>query len=490
MPRALRIQITAFFLIISFSGCYWNTPVIDLISPPKLTGEQTEIFNALINSRGSALTLKYPKSGEYLSAFVFPDMSPHSLGKRAMVFYELSGVSAEPTIWLTFLESNNGKWECTYDIPFFATDIEEVEFALLGDNPLENIIIGYSVLNQPGKNLCVISPSETGQPTQVYRRDFCIYYEIGDFNNSGTNMLLSINGGRGDIIQSTVDFAEWNDGTFYTVYSLRSNPNANKYEKSIKNTYSATIANNEDDDDNDNNDGEENEFLYIEKSALFLEYSLTDAIFGTDIIIWNESFGDRPYNIVYERGQSTQMELLTSLDKRPNPFTAYAYARDINGDRRVNAAGNKLFPGYNDTVSPSERARAAIWYNVDDDNNLEKAAYSYLNVNDDYVFFFPEAWEEAVTVTIDHENNEVVFWKYDNALYESIYDLDKKNEEEQLLKIVSVPKGSAPPKRADWYEFNLYNSSGNNEFDYYVRVLNKSMRPLALRKALKILPVP
>lgn len=486
MKILTTLMITA-LLIISLNGCYWNTPVIDLISPPKLTSEQTEIFAALTNSKGAALTLKYPKTGDFLSAFVFREMSPQSLGRRAMVFYELSGASDEPTIWLTFLEVKNSKWECTYDIPFFATDIEEVEFSLLGDNEQENIIISYSVLNQPGKNLCVISSGESGQPEPVYRRDFCIYYEIGDFNNSGNNMLLSINGGRGDIIQSTIDFAEWRDGEFDTAYSLRSNPGANKYVKSIKKFFTVKVE--------DEENGEE---ILIEKSSLFLEYSLTDTIFGTDIIMWNDinkareqvkDSNDRPYNIIYERGQSVQMELLALLDKRPNLFTAHAYARDINGDGRINAAGNKLFPGYNDSVSSAERARAAIWYQITDDNNLEKLTYSYLSINDDYVFFFPENWEETVTVTINREGNEVVFREYDPTVYDSIYDLNPEDGENQLLSIIAVQKGGNPPERADWGEFNLYNSSANPEFDYYVKVINKSLRPLALKKALKFFEV-
>ncbi|MCL2071731.1 MAG: hypothetical protein FWH07_05800 [Oscillospiraceae bacterium] len=473
MKRLLMPILTALILI-SFSGCYLNTPVIDLISPPKLTNEQNEIFNALTNAKGSALILKYPKSGDFLSAFVF---NPASGG--AMVFYELSGVSGEPTIWLTFLEKKE-KWECTYDIPFFATDIEKVEFSHLGDSTQENIIISYSVLNQPGKNLCVISFDGGELPEQVYLRNFCIFYEIGDFNNSGHDMLLSINGGGGDVIQPFIEFAKWQDGSFRVPYSVLSDERANEYVKSIKNVYREKIVRINEEDENENEDVVETMEYGDEKSVLFLEYSRTDTIFGTEIIAWDfAESGGRPHNIVYERNQTIRNELRNLLVKQTNAFTAHAYARDIDGDGIVNAAGNKAFPGYDrDSVSLSERVRAAIWYGITADYRLEKLYYTYLSVNDDYVFFFPEDWEERVTVTVNHEDNEVIFWEFDDSVHETISDV-----ENQFLSIVTTPKGELF-QRADRDDYFLINS--NSQFDYYVKIMNKSIRTLALKKAFKV----
>ena len=466
-------------LLISLSGCYWNTPVIDLISPPKLTTEQTEIYNALTNSKGAALTLKYPKTGDYLSAFVF-------FGDRAMVFYELTGASSEPTILLTFLEKRNNKWESTNDIPLSATDVEKVEFSTLGDSPNENIIISYSILNQPGKSLCVISlvdslATQDGRlekkQEKVYERNFCVYYEIGDFNNSGSNMLLSISGGGGDIIQPTIDFAKWRDGSFGTVYSLLASPNVNEYVRSVKNVVFTP---------RENENGEE---INDEKALLFLEYSRTDTIFGTEIIVWTnpnrveQGRLVRPQNIIYERSQSLRLELAERLYKRPNQFTALAYARDICGDGAVNAVGNRTFLGYtHESISSSERARAAIWYEVTDDNLLEERFYTYLSINNDYVFFFPKGWEESVTVTISHD--EVVFWKYDHEKHESIFDVTG-DDENRLLSIITVPKGSKP-ERDDASDYSLFRHNHNPDFDYYTKIINDSMRPITLRNALRI----
>ena len=59
------------------SGCnVISTDVDDLLRPPQLTAEQSDIHNALVSAIGSGRTikLKYPKRGDYLSAFVMYDL--------------------------------------------------------------------------------------------------------------------------------------------------------------------------------------------------------------------------------------------------------------------------------------------------------------------------------------------------------------------------------------------------------------------------------
>ncbi len=52
-----------------------NSTVTDLMKPPKLTQKQEEIYSALQTAVGTdKITLKYPKSGNYRSAFVFRDI--------------------------------------------------------------------------------------------------------------------------------------------------------------------------------------------------------------------------------------------------------------------------------------------------------------------------------------------------------------------------------------------------------------------------------
>ena len=58
-------------MVMFLSGCnVWTGGVDTLLSPPKLSKQQQEIYQALTNSIDTKISLKYPKSGDYLSAFI------------------------------------------------------------------------------------------------------------------------------------------------------------------------------------------------------------------------------------------------------------------------------------------------------------------------------------------------------------------------------------------------------------------------------------
>ena len=78
----------AFFL----SGCSIGVNVDNMLTPPKLSGQQEQIYQALKDTTGSAISLKYPKSGSYLSAFIVSDIDGDGLDE-AIVFYEKNGVA-------------------------------------------------------------------------------------------------------------------------------------------------------------------------------------------------------------------------------------------------------------------------------------------------------------------------------------------------------------------------------------------------------------
>ena len=75
-------------------GCSFSASVESMLSPPRLTVEQEQIYRALQISAGSQISLKYPKSGERLSAFIMEDLDGDG-SDEAVVFYEVSRNAAE-----------------------------------------------------------------------------------------------------------------------------------------------------------------------------------------------------------------------------------------------------------------------------------------------------------------------------------------------------------------------------------------------------------
>ena len=76
---------------ITMTGCSAvNFGVDGLIIAPKLTKQQSEIHEALIQSVGSDITLKYPQNGDNRSAYVIDNID-NEPGDEAIVFYEYNG---------------------------------------------------------------------------------------------------------------------------------------------------------------------------------------------------------------------------------------------------------------------------------------------------------------------------------------------------------------------------------------------------------------
>lgn len=414
--------------VLLLTGCAFSVPAENLISPPKLNDRQTEIYRALLNGKGTGLTLKYPKTGEYRSPFVF-------FGENVFVFYELSGGTGEPAVWTTFLSQENGKWECTYDISFFASDIEKVEFSPLGDSDEVNAVISCSVTGAPDKTVSVVAFDEKGTPRKVYSKNYCAYYEINGFSSDGESLMTIVN--SKDVKESRAFFASWKNGEFTETESVELNPDATGYVRVT--------------------DG----LLSGERNALFIEYTKGDNACNTGVVVRQ---GIGLYNAVYTPNEETRAQNIALLEKTPNAYTAHAYSRDIDGDGAVEVAGNADFPGYEGAgVTP---VRAAVWYAIRGADRLEKLYYSYLSINGDYVFFFPDGWENNVTVSVSADGREVAFWEFDAAKHEFFF-----NAEEEMLRILSAPKGEKPQSEGDW---RLYDAKGE-QYDYYVKIREGSI---------------
>ena len=75
-------------------SCSFGSSIDNLMVPPKLSVEQEQIYSALTDAAGTSISLKYPKSGKYLSAFIVEDIDGDG-GSEAVVFYEKTSLAVE-----------------------------------------------------------------------------------------------------------------------------------------------------------------------------------------------------------------------------------------------------------------------------------------------------------------------------------------------------------------------------------------------------------
>jgi len=98
------------FLPLMLCGCSLNMSIDTLLTPPKLSEQQQQIYNALKSYTGANISLKYPKSGNYLSAFIIDDIDGDS-DNEAIVFYEKNTMSAEKnSLRINVLDHDETGW--------------------------------------------------------------------------------------------------------------------------------------------------------------------------------------------------------------------------------------------------------------------------------------------------------------------------------------------------------------------------------------------
>jgi len=79
--------------LVLLTGCTFGASIDALMTPPKLSVEQEQIYNALTDAAGTSISLKYPKSGKYLSAFIVEDIDGDGVHEIYFhgVIYNLKG---------------------------------------------------------------------------------------------------------------------------------------------------------------------------------------------------------------------------------------------------------------------------------------------------------------------------------------------------------------------------------------------------------------
>ncbi len=420
----MKLKVFLLFIIAAFfiTGCTPGVALEDLLQPPKLSDEQLELYTALMNSKSGGLTLKYPKSGEYRSAFVVEDFDDEPT-EEAIVFYEAAGIGTEKTLWLGFLDrSESGDWESVYDLSIKGTDIERISFVTLGDDSGRNILINYS-LNQTEKAFLLVRYNES-VPYKLLEGSFS-YMCVGEFFGMEENELLVIKNDY-TLETSTVTFYKWNEGRIVSTGSCSLDPSAGEYLSITEGKLSDTV------------------------NALFInhrKYGNKD-YYGTDVIY---HYMGKPVNLVLQN--SDNME---KVQRRSNTLSELANPRDINGDGYIEVcSSNSEFPGYN-TLASADKLRPVIWRTLRY-ATFEELYYSYFSERNDFVFILPNRWKSNVTAVLSLDGRKVTFYE----ATQSVIDVEK-----ELLTIATVNSGEEPPSGKGW---ELYERQSDKGLDYYIR---------------------
>jgi len=353
------------------SGCAFGA-IEDMLSPPRLTDEQQAIYTALADSKGSGFKLKYPRTGEHRSAFVIYGDN----NDAAIVFYEVSGINVERSLFMNFLYKNNDdNWESMYEIPIRGVDIESVSFTSFGEDEEDAILLSYSV-GQSEKKCMVITHADR-RPTRQFD-DIYTFLQVDYFFGRDYRELLVIKNDRSGP-SAIVAFYTFREGQLFRSARSELDPGAGEYLGITQGNVAADTP------------------------AVFINHRKYDSSdsFGTDILLYQ---GRRLVNPVVLSSVNSERVL-----RRTGLITELANPRDIDGDGIILlAASTGEFLGY-EHLPPQEKLRPVVWRALIDDSFVDRY-HSLYSERFDFVFMLPGRWLNTVTAAVNLEENTVSFF--------------------------------------------------------------------------------
>lgn len=394
--KKLLVYPTILMMCLMFCGCSMSASMENLLSPPKLTEEQDEIYQVLISSVGRNVKLKYPRSGDYRSAFVMHNIDGEP-GDEALVFYESKDIrSGESALRLKFLDKTSGKWEAVYDLACPGNEIDSVVFTDLGGDTQQDgsetadefaqtddgsgttsIILSYTLLNQTEKAFSVLKYKDKTPAELMSSTYSCM--EITDLNKDKQNELVIVNVNKELQTASASMYTDGGD----RLELLSNTPLYGGAADYIRVTKGMLDEN---------------------TPALFLDYSKGGGQSGTDVLY---CYGSR----LFSPDSVGSNPASGIISRQVNDYMAEIYSFDIDSDGFVEIPSTTPLPGY-ETLTKPEQLCAVQWYTVQNENFTQKA-YSYFSGKYRFALIFPNRWTGVVTAVADFNNNDIIFISYD-----------------------------------------------------------------------------
>ncbi len=391
--------------------------VNELLKPPRLTAEQSAIYDAIELAVGTdAFKLKYPRRGSNLSACVFDDLDKDGT-LEAIVFYELT-VNGVTSNWMSVLTQDNGIWKCRHQMPGEGGEIDFIDFASVEDVTRDNIIVGWSIAGQESGR-CKIYSYIDGSTSVSYEGDYNeILIEDIDENDLCELLLCTKNLTR----PAVMSLVKYRSGRIVRTSEVDMPASLTDYEK-----------------------------ITFGKLTPGLSAIFADIYTGPDDMTTRIAAVDTQRAVI-EAIDYEELGIFESFD-RGTPTSVCA---DVNNDGLIDIPVSYLMPGYKDSQE-SEAIYQTEYMSVLN-GELQSVLCQAVNYAAGYSFKMPESWKNTVTVKRQTDNGEWRFVIYNSTLYESDVELLR-------IKVVS------PSDYQDKFETSQYKTiaqKGVNSYQIYI----------------------
>lgn len=150
--KKLLCVFLAILLALAFAGCSpFDSSIDDLVTAPKLEGEMSPVQQALEDAVGGEITLKFPTTGEYRSAFILKDLNADA--RREAVALYSSTTDGAVSVHINLIVYDGEEWKSVGDLSLVGNGVESVHFADLDGDKMLEIIVGWTVFGTVEKQV-------------------------------------------------------------------------------------------------------------------------------------------------------------------------------------------------------------------------------------------------------------------------------------------------------------------------------------------------
>ncbi len=405
MKTRLSVCLLVLLLLCSFTGCSFAEIDVDgRLRAPHAVGEQSAIQTALEQhiftggeSSSGSYVLKYPKMGDYRSAFVMKDVTGDQQ-EDAIAFYALSPEGAKTHIAL--LSKVDGVWTCLDDIEGLATEIERIQFGDLDHDGTVELFAGYSMYNTRDRRLMMYTWSDD--------------HFVERYADTYTNMIVDkvIDGKHDGLLLFRL-----NAKTSETTVSLLT-----MEEDTVLEVASAAL------------DGHIQQFGNYALSAfadgtvgVFQDCTKDYRSTITELIIWD---GEQLLTPLYDPAEN-----INFISSRESQLPSM----DINGDKTIEFPQSFRMPGYELVPTEDMVLWMSEWFAWDPDlSNVVSVMTNIMVPADGYYVQIPEEWIGTVTAEYNAEKHRMI-----------VREVDAGVVGEALFEIVAFGVGEENPYEAD-----------------------------------------
>lgn len=389
-----------------------------LMNAPMLTAEQTEIRTALTNALGTDVKFKYPKAGDYRSAFVMRDLDGDRV-EEAIVFYDLG--MENTNVAVSVLVNTATGWSPAWTDYGKGINVDSVAFSRMVSPDREDIVIGWSQSGNNDKTVTVYS-YESGTLTLNYQGEYT-EMEIYDVNHDGMEELLLLRHGSSDPANIKLVAAERGELVGYPSIELASP--AESFPKIQVGMLDATT-----------------EAIFVDSYDGVDAYSTSifkcDPVTGRLVDVL--SLLSEEADISFDRSQKTYCEDINNDGVMEIPYVPY----------------NAYLPGYDGSSEDINDERYLTQYLYFNGKAFQPAWKGVVNVKSGYRFEFPSTWVDAVTVA--KQQMGVTEWRF------IVFDEVLEKDSQVLLTIRTYSPNQKKDTFADTQNSWVLSTRGSYEY--------------------------